>query len=116
MKRAERKKARKQFHVGDVITWELGICAHRIVEVHDTGVTIDVTSHSGGSPGTDARYYGDIQPDGKIFFFVAFDKNNRQHGGRGPIVHTDMEPDKDYPLSDDVMAAIKQQRFVKTKA
>lgn len=74
MKRAERKKLRKQFKVGDVVTWGTGAVAHYVVEVKETGVVVDATSVG----------YG--------MLFVSYDENNRDRSGRGPVRHSRMKP------------------------
>jgi|SRR5579863_5073241 len=86
--RAERKKAQRQFKVGDIVTWGDGFIAHRVVEVRVEGVVVDVTSQ------TDAHFFADPQPDGRFFLLVSFDRNHRARSGRGPVRHSDMEPDK----------------------
>lgn len=40
-KRAIRKKALRKFKVGDLVTWGLGLCAHKIIEVQALGVLVD---------------------------------------------------------------------------
>ncbi len=100
--RAQRKKAMRQFKVGDVVTFGRGTYAYRVVEVSREGVVIDVTACK------DVMKHIDIwarpQPDGKYFMTVLFDHNVQGSGPRciygrhgvtsGPPVHTDMEPDK----------------------
>lgn len=99
--RAQRKKAMRQFKPGDVVTWGAGTVAHRVVEVCEDGVVVDVTSYS------DDRFidiWARQQPDGKYFMTVLYDHNVqgpgprcrfRRHGvAAGPPVHTDLEPDK----------------------
>jgi hypothetical protein len=87
-KRAERKKAQKHFKVGDVVTWGACVVAHRIAEVTEDGVLVDITSQE------DAHFLASKVVDGKYLLFVSFDRNNRSRSGRGPVCHTDMEPDK----------------------
>lgn len=75
MKCAERKKLKRQFKVGDVVTWGLGRVSHRIIEVKEHGVIVDAISEG----------YG--------LLFVSFDKNNRNRSGRGPVRHSLNKPD-----------------------
>ena len=103
--RAQRKKAMRQFKPGDVVTWGTGTIAHRVVEVTREGVVIDVTSQK-DADGT--WYWSRELPDGRRVMTVLFDHNIQNHGPRcrfatpsvtqGPPRHTDMEPDKEYPL------------------
>lgn len=83
MKRALRKKMHKTFKVGDVITWGNGDISHRIIEVCEHGVIVDSTSSNYGLP-----------KDKILTLYVTFDKNNKNVSGRGPIRHSDDEPDK----------------------
>lgn len=79
-KRAELKRKRKSFKVGDVVTWGNGRLSHKVVDVCPTGVTVDSTSSG----------FGDKQEDGRLFMFVRFD-----HGpqGRGLVRHSSDKPD-----------------------
>lgn len=43
-KRAIRKKLRKSYKIGEVVTWGLGVWAHRIIEVEDNAVVVDATA------------------------------------------------------------------------
>ena len=43
--RAQRKKNKRKFKVGDIVTWGLGVSHHPVLEVHDEGVVVD------GGPG-----------------------------------------------------------------
>lgn len=105
--RAERKKAMKQFNVGDVVTWGHGSISHRVVAVTERGVIVDVTACS-----KDERNHIDVwavkQPDGRYFLLVLYDHNMqgpgprcrfREHGvcSGPPRLSTD-EPDKVKPL------------------
>jgi hypothetical protein len=81
MKRAERKKVMKQFKLGDSVTWGNGATSHCVVEVRPTGVVVDVTSQK------DAKHFAEQRTDGRLFLFVAFDRNNRNRSGRGPVRH-----------------------------
>jgi hypothetical protein len=81
--RAQRKKAKKTFKVGSYVTWGRGVTSHRVVEVLEHGVKVDIS-------GTDlARYYGDS-------YFVAFDHNTRNgvhhHEGGRAVRLADGEP------------------------
>lgn len=58
--RAQLKKARRSFKVGDVVTWGSGEWSHRIVAVQSRGVVVDASS-----AGWKSRW------------FVAFDGNIR---------------------------------------
>ncbi len=77
--RAQRKKARRSFHVGDVVTWGDGSWSHRVLEVQAFGVIVDATSAGFG------RY------------FVAYDSNTRNgvyhHEGGQCVRHSTDEPD-----------------------
>ncbi len=84
MNLAERKRMHHLFKVGDVVTWGRGTVSHRIVEVREHGVVLDTTSVD----------FGELQSDGKRFHYVAFDNNNRDPNGRGPIRHSKDVPDK----------------------
>lgn len=105
--RAQRKKAVKQFKVGDVVTWGNGCCSHRVVEVTERGVVVDVTSYKDHDRFIDV--WAAKQPDGRYFVLVLFDRNMqgpgprcrfREHGvDRGPPRHSTDEPDKLKPLS-----------------
>lgn len=82
--RAQRKKAKRQFKVGDVVTWGVRAISHRILQVQEHGVVVDAAS--AGFPN----------------YFVAFDGNTRngvhhQEGGRGPIRHSGCQPDGKTP-------------------
>lgn len=82
MKRAERKRLKKTYKVGDLITWGSGELSHRVVEVQEHGVIVDVTGTEG------AEIWAKRQKDGRHYhLFVAFDRNNRSRSGRGPIRH-----------------------------
>jgi uncharacterized protein YkvS len=77
--RAQRKKAKRKFKVGDVVTWESGTISHRVIEVQEHGVVVDATSA------------------GYSRYFVAFDGNARngvyhREGGRG-VRHSSDAPD-----------------------
>ncbi len=74
MKRALRKKLRRKFKVGDVITWGRGVVSHRILKVLEHGVVVDATMAGFGH------------------LYVAYDKNNTNPSGRGPIRHSDAKP------------------------
>jgi hypothetical protein len=89
--RAQRKKAKKTFKVGDVVTWGLGLISHRVIEVLEHGVKVDI------SKSDLARYYGNT-------YFVAFDHNARNgvyhhEGGKGVRLSHDV-PDVKRPTSD----------------
>lgn len=107
--RAGRKKAKKRFKPGDVVTWGTGTVAHVIVDVTDRGVVVDVTSQD--RPQSHIHSWAKKQPDGRYFLLVLFDSNTQgpgircrfqEHGvSSGPVWHAgDMEPDKVYPLRD----------------
>lgn len=89
--RAERKKARRSFKVGDVVTWGDGCISHVVVEVKTEGLVVDTSS------GT----FGAIQPDGRRHMLVLFDRNMRISEGyhtatsKGPPRHSENEPDKE---------------------
>jgi len=91
--RAERKKARRSFKVGDVVTWGTGILSHVVVEVKEEGLIVDTTSDD----------FGARQPDGRKHVLVLFDTNIRKYEGyftatsKGPPRHSDAEPDKEIP-------------------
>ena len=105
--RAERKKAQKQFKVGDVVTWGSGTISHRVVAVTERGVVVDVTACS-----KDERNFVDVwavrQADGSYHLLVLYDHNMqgsgprcrfREHGvSSGPPRHSTDEPDKAKPL------------------
>lgn len=89
--RAQRKKAKKSFKVGDVVTWGLGLISHRVVEVLEHGVKVDI------SKSELAKSYGDT-------YFVAFDHNARNgtfhaEGGKG-VRHSSDLPDVKKPAGD----------------
>lgn len=100
--RAGRKKARKSFAVGDVVTWGAGRIAHRVVEVTDRGVVIDVTSCVVRDPS--ASRWARSRGDGTYVLLVLFDGNTpsnsvvcarREHGVvRGPVRHSELVPDR----------------------
>jgi len=100
--RAQRKKAQKEFEVGDVVTWGEGTIAHRVIDVNPRGVVVDVTSMMAHDPLT--PFWASKLPDGRWALLVLFDHNvqgpgprcrYREHGVcSGPPRHTDMEPDK----------------------
>jgi hypothetical protein len=71
VKRAERKKLKKKFQVGDIVTWGREAIAHRVLEVRDDGLVVDATAHGFGH------------------LFVAYDGNNRDRAGRGPLKKID---------------------------
>ena len=99
--RAQRKKAQKQFKVGDVVTWGGASCSHRVVEVTARGVVVDVTSHSGDDT---ICWWATKQPDGRYFMTVLYDSNMQGPGPRcrfrehavtaGPVEHSGQEPDR----------------------
>ena len=70
-RRANIKKLRKQFHVGDRVTWGREVSSHVVVAADDTGVTVDVSRER------DAHVWGVAQPDGRFFHRVPF------HSDRG---------------------------------
>lgn len=80
--RAQRKKAMKQFKIGDLVTWGSGVSAHRVVDVTDRGVIVDIST---------------LGLDGRYFLTVLYDKNMQGNGPRcrfreqnvqrGPIRH-----------------------------
>lgn len=96
--RAQRKKAMKQFSVGDVVTWGTGSVSHRVVAVTDRGVVVDVTSQP------TCESWSIKQGDGRYYLLVLFDSNMqgpgpqcrfREHGVcAGPVRHSTSEPDK----------------------
>ncbi len=100
--RAERKKAQKEFDVGDVVTWGQGSVAHRVIDVNPRGVVVDVTAMLAHDPLT--PYWASQLPDGRWALLVLFDHNTQGPGPRcrftergvcsGPPEHTDMEPDR----------------------
>lgn len=101
LKRAERKREMKRFKVGDVVTWGNGALSHRVVEVNQRGVVIDVSSC------TDANLWAAKQPDDRFFLLVLFDGNTQCNSMRcrfreyavtqGPVRHSDDAPDKVQP-------------------
>lgn len=100
--RAQRKRARKQFAVGDVVTWGTGLISHRVVEVTDRGCVVDVTSCVARDPA--ARWWSVERPDGTYVLLVLFDSNMQRNGPRcmhrehgvvaGPVRHSDHPPDR----------------------
>lgn len=79
MTRAEKKRERKRFKPGDVVTWGERVVSHRVLEVRADGLIVDASSQGPRF----ARY------------FVAFDGNARRADniGRGPIEHSSEPPD-----------------------
>lgn len=72
--RAELKKARKSFKVGDLVTWGHGLVSCRVLEVRTRGVIVGP------------------QPDGKFpRHFVAYDGNVRQSDGSRHVRHPTAE-------------------------
>ena len=100
--RAQRKKAMREFKVGDVVTWGCGSVAHRVVEVNRRGCVVDVTSCAAYD--THIDYWATKAPDGRYLLLVLFDRNMQGSGPRcrfreqgvvaGPVRHADIEPDK----------------------
>ena len=89
--RAERKKAKRSFKVGDVVTWGDGCISHVVIDVRDDGVVVDTTSVELGMKHADGRYS----------LLVLYDGNIRRYEGyftatsKGPPRHSDAEPDKE---------------------
>ena len=81
MKRSVRKRLKKQYKAGDLVTWGSGASSHRVVEVQEHGVVVDVTGVEG------AGQWAERQKDGGHHLYVSFDRNNRSRSGRGPIRH-----------------------------
>lgn len=79
--KAQRKKAMKSFKPGDVITWGEGepIWSHRVVEVTERGLVIDVTACAPSDQYIDV--WAKRQPDGRYLMTVLYDKNMQ---GAGP--------------------------------
>jgi len=104
--RAQRKKAQRKFKVGDVVTFGIRTWAHRVVDVTPRGVVIDVTSCKDIMPSID--WWARKQADGRYFMTVLYDHNTQGDGPccrfaeqgvvSGPPEHTNMVPDKEYPL------------------
>lgn len=104
--RAQRKKAKKSFKVGDVITWGLGKISHVISGVTDRGVLVDVTSCAKDKT-SNIDHWALRQPNGRYFLLVLYDHNTQGPGPRcrfrdpgvvsGPPRHSTDEPDKVKP-------------------
>lgn len=92
---AQRKRERRKFRVGDVVTWGQACVSHKVVEVTDKGVMVDVTSQD--RPGKLIDIWATKRPDGRYVLLVLFDGNLRsqdmQGVTRGPVWHTNMPPD-----------------------
>ena len=82
-RRAIRKKATNKFAVGDVITWGLGLVAHRVIGVTARGVIVDTTSSG----------YGRLS-DGRRTLMIEFAPGSRSNRCPGPPRHSDLEPDR----------------------
>ena len=79
MKSAEKKKLIKKFSVGDVVTWGNGSSSHIVVECNERELFVDINDDE------NARFYSNRCVNGRYHLFVAFDENNRNKSGRGPI-------------------------------
>lgn len=81
-RRATRKKMRPKFKVGDVVTWDLGLVSHRVIEVRKDGVVVDSTSAS----------YGKIK-NGRRYMLIAFAPASKSKRCPGPPRHSKLKPD-----------------------
>lgn len=86
--KAERKRLRKMFAVGQRITWGSGAVSHSIVEVRDDGLLVDVSDE----PNTQDVRGVTQSADGRLLQLVTWDSYDR---GNGPPRYADgTEPRK----------------------
>lgn len=83
-RRAIRKRMRRKFRVGDVVTWGHGFIAHRVIAVHADGVVVDTTSVG----------IGRLDDEGRRVMLIEFAPGSRSYRCPGPPRHSDLEPDK----------------------
>lgn len=76
---SEKRKEAKRFDIGDRVTWGNCGCSHLVVEVVADGIYVDVTGEK------DAYVWATRRVGDRTDLFVAFDGNNRNSSGRGPI-------------------------------
>lgn len=73
--RADIKKLRRQLNIGDDVTWGNGLKKHKIVDITNDGIVVDVT----GEPECDI--WAAKQSDGRFFYGIPFHSNR----GTDPI-------------------------------
>lgn len=73
--RAEIKKLKRQLNIGDFITWGNGSKKHKIIDITNDGVIVDVTGE------IDCDIWAAKQSDGRFFYCVPFHSNR----GTAPI-------------------------------
>lgn len=91
---AERKKAMKQFKIGDIVTWGFGKYWFPVIEVNPRGCVVDVGAMGKIDPFID--HWAKKQADGRYHVLVLFDANTpsgpqcrfEERGViRGPVRH-----------------------------
>lgn len=73
--RAEIKKLKRKLNIGDDVTWGNGNKKHKIVDITDDGIVVDVTDE------IDCDIWAAKQSDGRFFYGVPFHSNR----GTAPI-------------------------------
>jgi hypothetical protein len=78
-RRAVRKKSRRQFQVGDAVTWGNGRVAHRVLEVKRDGLVVDSTSSG----------FGRRDRAGRLTMLIEFAPASKSRRCHGPPRHAD---------------------------
>ena len=73
-RRAERKRLRRKFKVGDLVTWGAGRVAHPVIDVTALGVVVDST----------ASGFGHADRHGRLTMLIEFAPGSRSHHSPGP--------------------------------
>jgi len=81
---AIRKKMRRQFKTGDVITWGTGAVAHSVIDVVELGVVVDSTSSG----------FGRRLRDGRLTLLIEFAPGSKSKRCHGPPRHSSLKPDQ----------------------
>ena len=72
-RRAIRKRLRRKFRAGDLVTWGLGLVWHPVLRVERLGVVVDTTSSGVGR-----------QEDGRLVMLIEFAPGSRSRRCPGP--------------------------------
>ena len=67
--RADIKKLRRQLNIGDDVTWGNGLKKHKIVDITNDRVIVDVTSEP------ECEKWASKQSDGRFFYGIHFHSN-----------------------------------------
>lgn len=103
---SEMRKEAKRFAIGDRVTWGNCECSHLVVEVAPDGVYVDVTGEK------DAYVWATRRVGDRTDLFVAFDGNNRNKSGRGPITIVEKSKTVVEPIVNQQAVAENRHEFV----